>query len=216
MTISYVSSAANAGTSITLPTHQAGDLIVFFVRYSTVGIPLPLSGWFRAAALNASGNSMQVAYKTAASNAETSGTWTNAKQILAITYRHTTAYLQLGLSTQTNATTATTITYPANATVADSTWFIGFGSCISGTTPDVDTNFDLAPSGMTNRVSQWTVSTGEMTIHDTNSNVASWSSTNRTNDTSIRYNNFVIPILVGATKSTGGFRPVNIRGGADQ
>lgn len=205
MTVSFVGATSAEATSLTLPAHQAGDLIVIYAR-GLSGAPTPPtlpSGWVQIQRFSLSTNSVSVCWKIASSSAETSGTWTNAEQLMALVYRHTTNYLGLGLSAASSGTNATSIIYPTLTTYPASGWVLGLGSAKNDS--NLNTNFDLAPSGMTNRHSAFGATYAyEVVAHDTNANVASWSNTTRTNDSAVRYATVTVPIVVLNTKAAAG------------
>lgn len=205
MTVSFVGAASAEATSLTLPAHQAGDLIVMYGR-GPAGLPTPPtlpSGWVQIQRFSASSNNVAVCWRIASSSAETSGTWTNAEQLMALVYRHTTNYLGLGLSAVTNGTITTSITYPALTAYPTSGWVLGLGSAKNDS--NLNTNFDLPPSGMTNRHSAFgSTYAFEVVAHDTNANVASWSSTTRTNDLAVRFATVTVPIVVLNAKAAAG------------
>jgi hypothetical protein len=228
MTISYVGSAAAEATSVTLPAHQAGDLIVLFAwNGGSLTIPTVPSGWLiiRNWARNPGANRAGViAYKMAASASETSGTWTNAAMVGVAIYRDDANILALGgdaLGTDINSTGFTYQALPVNTNTtaafgkmrSASGWLIGIGGANVN-----DQSLETPPSGMTNRLNLAGASTNEISIHDTNSNVSSWASTNVTLASTTVGSSCVLEIFdTGIPKSSGGgFRAVNIRGGSDQ
>ena len=84
---SFVGAAQASGTTITLPAHQAGDIIVMWATSVINTITQP-SGWTgTAVAGGQSVGSGILAYKIAASSSEVSGTWTNAKALMVAVYR---------------------------------------------------------------------------------------------------------------------------------
>lgn len=187
-----------------MPTHQAGDLLIFFAANAGgTTVPTVPSGWFTIATHSASGRGAVLAWKTAASASETSGTWTNATSVACWAGRDDVNYLVPGSVSRSNGATTTTVAYAAammlGKTGAGEAWFVGFGICNSNST-----DFDAAPSGMTNRVSLAGAGASEITAHDTNAVTASWSVTNRTNSSAVSYITFVcevydseIPISAG-------------------
>ena len=205
MTVSFVGAASAEATSLTLPAHQAGDLIVMYARgLSAAPTPPTLpSGWLQIQRFSLSLNSVALCWKIASNNAEVSGTWTNAQQLMAVVYRHSTNYIGLGLSTSTNGTNATSISYPALVAFPDSGWVVGVGSGRNDSF--LDTDFDLPPAGMTNRHAAFGATYFfEIVAHDTNANVASWAGATRTNNQPIRYATITAPIVVLNTKTAGG------------
>lgn len=82
-----VSGVESAGaTSVTLPAHSFGDIIIVFAyRDGNVTQPTLPAGF--TAISNAAGanvNSSTLGYKIAANSSETSGTWANASAIMAV------------------------------------------------------------------------------------------------------------------------------------
>jgi hypothetical protein len=105
-------SGANAGTTVTIPTHTTGDLILIIAYRTAVTAPSLPGGYTDAC--NASGNStsMRVGYKEAASGSETSGTWTNATHLIVHVYRGWDNAVAPACTTLGNSG-STTLRYPA-------------------------------------------------------------------------------------------------------
>lgn len=171
--LTYVSSATGV-TSVTMPTHQAGDLLVGFAyrdgNNSAPSIPTAENWRVWGSGSGANTNSSIVGYKVAASSSEASGTWTNATGVSVHVYRNHAGY---GANADTGAA-STTVTYPAlTLQVTDgSSWVAGFAGHRS-----VDTDLQNPPSGMVSR-STFVNATNEIAGHDTNGGVSSWSDTN--------------------------------------
>lgn len=171
--LTYVSSATGV-TSVTMPTHQAGDLLVGFAyrdgNNSAPSIPTAENWRVWGSGSGANTNSSIIGYKVAASSSEASGTWTNATGVSVHVYRNHAGY---GANADTGAA-STTVTYPAlTLQVTDgSSWVAGFAGHRS-----VDTDLQNPPSGMVSR-STFVNATNEIAGHDTNGGVSSWSDTN--------------------------------------
>jgi hypothetical protein len=219
MAISYVGAASDNGDTVTLPTHQAGDLIVLFVyRTTSSTAPTPVTGWLLKTSDSSGANALLVAFKIANSNSETAGTWTNATQIGAAVYRSD-KILQLCRFSVFGATVGSggNVTYSAISPGTDVSdkWHIAVVGHRA-----IDTDIEVAPGAMTNRTNVVGASAGELAIHDTNGNSASWSATSYTltSGTSTNVRTAVLELVesVYPVSSGGGFRAVNIRGGADQ
>ncbi len=86
--ISRVGSATAAATTITLPTHASGDVIVMIAHRQNTTPPSVPGGWTTIDSSGASSISMVLAWLLADSASETSGTWTNAQRLIAIVYRN--------------------------------------------------------------------------------------------------------------------------------
>lgn len=94
MAISFVGvTAAVEATSIALPTHQAGDLIVLAIANESANSITPASGWSIGAYRGTSSKSLIIAVKTAMSDAEVSDTWSDATLMSAAVYRGSENYL---------------------------------------------------------------------------------------------------------------------------
>jgi len=124
MSISFIAGTSTEATSVTLPSHQAGDLIVMWVYKSSAGTrPVMVAGWFCATMRTAASQAACLVWKIAASASEVSGTWTNAEIIAAATYRDSANYLVIGginaaaatATTVVATTSVTTPLYTANA-----------------------------------------------------------------------------------------------------
>jgi hypothetical protein len=173
--ISFIGSAGGTD-SATVPTHQAGDLIIVsaFINASASVPRYPdESGWSPIHCFTGSSASFMIAYKFAASSSEVTGTWSNAGEMIVAVYRNVDAISPVGSSARTNAI-STTVTYPA-LTMHNSTgtsWVVGIAGHRS-----LNTALETAPTGMINRIVQNSGS-AEIAHHDTNNTVSSWSSTN--------------------------------------
>ena len=92
MAISVQSSASAASTSLTLPSHQAGDLLVMMVaRMTQASITVP-SGWRRYGGRSGGHGHNMLAAKRAGSSSETSGTWTGAEGLICAVLRDSDSY----------------------------------------------------------------------------------------------------------------------------
>lgn len=213
MTVSFVGAASAEATSLTLPTHQAGDLLVMWVLRSANDAPVIPSPWLhhQTRTSGTGGNrGVGIAWRVAQSSAETSGTWTNAFLLACSVYRHTTQILSLGFASNSFGTGTANVTYPGLATRGSNTnttklqdassWLIGFCSLVENTS-----NGTTAPTGMTNRTAL-NGSTGyAVAIHDTAANVASWNATNFVANQNVTHGNFTAEIIAtGGLKSAGG------------
>lgn len=169
MSISFVGAQGAAGTTVTIPAHQVGDMILIFAYRdgSNTAPTTPSPGgtvptWTAISSAGASTNSANFRYAVATTTTTTSGTWTNATEIICLVYRGTKRVGANGAATGAS----TIISYPALTLqrTDGSSWVVG---CAGHRTA---TNVELAPTGMTNRVSSGTEAAG----HDTNGVVSSW------------------------------------------
>jgi hypothetical protein len=148
-TISRIGVANSATTTVTVPAHAVGDLILIFA-YETGSATVPTVpagytslGNFSNGGSPSSRHAGVLGYKIATATNDTSGTWTGATNLVCMVYR--------GCATPTsgdvvlNSGSSASIDYPA-LTVSDHTnsWVAAFvGTASSGGT--------TAPTGLTNR-----------------------------------------------------------------
>jgi len=118
--VSVQGQATAASTTVTLPTHQVGDLIIIVARRaSNTAATIPsTSGTVPAwtTVYNATGaNTLShvVAYTIATASNHTSGTWTNANHLVALVLRNPNgAGFTIGGSGSQSNSASTTITMP--------------------------------------------------------------------------------------------------------
>lgn len=172
MAISRISSATGTTSIASMPTHQAGDLLLAFAfRDGSTSAPTRPSGWTNIASSGGNTCSICCAYKVAASGSETSGTWTSATSLIIVVYRgQRSAGTPIGAFAHTGGA-STSITYPAITLwhTTGSSWVSGFAGHRSA-----NVAIETAPSGMTN-VTSVSDATDEAAAHDTNAAVSSWS-----------------------------------------
>lgn len=203
MAISYISNASAEATTLTMPTHVAGDLLLMAAyRHNSATAPTLPSGWLLVSTGGGGTNSLLVAGKIASSASETSGTWTNATHLACAVYREATL-LHIGTTALAGGVSSASINYPAispDRSFGD-TWYVGIGGHRAN-----DSDINLAPTGMTNRLNLIGATNGELVIHDTNGAVSSWASTNVTNtvSTTTGYRTAVCEIVdLGVAMSAG-------------
>jgi len=143
--ISLVGSAAASATTVTIPAHQAGDLLVVFAFNSAAATaPTLPSGWTNGAngAANTCGG--RVGYRIATASGTTSGTWTNANRLIVMVYRGNNA-LSVGQVAGGNGT-GTSVTLTALASMQG----VGRNKVVSFAGHRTATTF-TDPSGLTRR-----------------------------------------------------------------
>jgi len=168
MAIEYIGSASGV-SSAGLPAHQAGDLLLAFAyRDGNNNTPSQPAGWTAvSSAGGANSNSARLAYKFAASDAETSGSWTNATSLIVHIYRGVASVGAEAFATGSS----TTVTYPdLLLEVGDaSSWVAAFAGHRS-----TNTALETEPAGLFIRESVLD-STDEACGFDTNGGVSQWS-----------------------------------------
>lgn len=179
MAITRVGIETASATTVTVPAHEVGDLILIWaLRGGSTTAPTLPAGYSpiqTESESTATSCSARLGYKIATSTSDASGTWTNASELLCHVYRASSGYaLRIGQSAVSKSTTAE-VTYPA-LTLADSfsgnSWIVGFVGAGNKTQA-----ISSAPSGMMNE-SSVTGATYSAAGQDTNEGVSSWPSTN--------------------------------------
>lgn len=172
-TITFVASNASAGTSITIPAHNVGDLlIVFAYRDGNASAPTVPAGWTTISTSGgANANSSALAYRVATGSDSGAG-WSNATELIVHVYRGQNAS-PIGADNR-QAGSGTTVAYPSLTLNVNngSSWVIGFAGHRS-----TNTNLQNSPALMTQRSTR-VDATAEVSGHDTNSGVTSWNATN--------------------------------------
>jgi hypothetical protein len=200
MAISFIGQASSATTTVTLPSHQAGDLILIAAfRENATPASIPSS---YTSILSSSANTMGIAvgWRLAAGSSETSGTWTNATLLMCHVYCGVNPIIPIGGNVATGGS-STTLTYGGiTMTVSDGTsWVVGFGAHRS-----TNTSILTAPSGMTNtsRAKQSANENSDGAGFDTNGGVSSWSSqTAAVGGTTSGWRTGVIELIAGPVRT---------------
>lgn len=218
MTVSFVGAASAEATSLTLPAHQAGDLLILFVLRNGSTSPItPPAGWIVAgtAAFGAATAGLQTVFKIAASSAETSGTWTSASLIGCVVYRDDADYLTLTApSGSRNAVVSTSVIFAQKASYTTATVpgnvsdrmfrATGWVAAIAATTSSTVTTGGT-PSGMTSRLTATGAAANGLYSFDTNAAVASFSQATTTAASNIAYVTHTFEILdTGIAKAAAG------------
>lgn len=167
----YVASASGT-TTLVLPAHQPGDLLVAFLfRDGSTTAPVTPAGWTSAATGTGTTCSYRLVWKKATTSAESPGAATTATSTIVSCYRPGPGYvLSMGATAQGNGA-STSLTYQSLSMQAtDGTSrvaaFAGHRS--------VNTALENPPAGMVLRHSV-VDATDEASAFDTNGGVSSWS-----------------------------------------
>lgn len=174
---SYVGWAAGNNT-VTMPTHQAGDLLIAFASNEVVStVPTLPAGWTSITTSNANSFGTVVAYQVATSSGTASGTWTSATGLLVMVYRPTAGYkLAIGgygfLANASGISMAYPAISPLLTPVTGSSWVVRMAAH-----KDTTTALETPPTGYTNRASA-IVSAQEIAGHDSNGVVSSAAQSN--------------------------------------
>lgn len=221
MSISRISSATANANTVTIGTHAANDLLLIFAyRDNSNTAPTLPSGWYSLHAQGSTSFSGIIGWKRAASAAETSGTWTNATTLHALVYRPGTdkivVPLFFAISTGTSVSPSVLLqpagTFPTNQ---DDFWVGGWIAMRNSSN-----NLQSATwTGLSNVTSSTDSSTWQVVVNDSNATrTTAWATQTATVTNSAAWRTVTFGLIEVPTQSagSGGFRPVNIRGGADQ
>jgi hypothetical protein len=199
--------SATGTTTAAIPAHLPGDLIVIFAfRSGNTTAPSLGAGYTSVGTKAGTTCGSRVGYKIATSTSDTSGTWTNASQVVAVVYRGNGKKIQIGNSVSNKGTT-NTLNYAAQTLMETNgtsvvTGFVGHMS--------TDQNLTTPPAGMTNFAS--IVGTASAASADTTYGVKTWPSTNVTlTGTASSWISWIIEI-VNPIQYPGGWDIQNIFG----
>jgi hypothetical protein len=209
--ISRVGSASAQATTITIPTHQSGDLILIVATRNNSAAATVPSGWVTLSNIGSGGISFAIGWKLAKSSSETSGTWTNASAIHCAVYRGSAGVLAFSTASTITTATSATVQYGAlanyRAGVLDN-WYVGTAFQLNSTN-----SLETAPTGMTNVNVESSAGNWKSVLHDTNaSQLSNWASTNVAVTTSATWRAAVLQLFEFDGPAFGGgggifFRP---------
>jgi hypothetical protein len=173
-TVAIVDVAFAAATALTIPSHQAGDLLCAFAyrgtNNSAVTVP---SGWSPAGFSNGNAQRSQLAWIQATGASHTSGTWTNAEMLMVAVLRCDGHVIVPRLTTANSSASTTSVVYAAltgTSEMSDTNYVLSLVG-VNSSSGNAQT---LAPSGSTNAGSG--ASDGNaIGIHRTNAAVSSFS-----------------------------------------
>ena len=166
------SGSATGADSATLPTHATGDLILIYAFRDSNDTSITLPAGYTSIADGGTGNSShRIGYKIATSAAETSGTWTNSQDLIAVVYTSAgTLGIGSAFSQRLNEFSALVYYDTFTLDVTDGTsWVVGANGN-RGSAADTS----IAPASMTNRAQHLNGTASESGLHDTNGGVTAW------------------------------------------
>lgn len=192
MSISLISSDSALASSLTLPTHDAGDVILISARRIGSATPASLpAGWTNVNTAVFGTTTIRMGYLIAASSGESSGTWTNASIVMAAVYRGASG---VGGNATASGTDAAAANVPAvTLTVGDGTSWVHTG--ISYLSAPAANNASI--TGMT-PILYGVVGTPRGEIQDTNGGVSSWSSAGFANGSGIDWACVAVELVAAA------------------
>lgn len=154
LSLTHVASASAAATSVAIPAHMVGDVLVVTCRRANTTPPsIPSAGgtvpaWVTVESYGADALSLTTVMFVATATDTTTGTFTNAGQIIVTVLRPNKA-VTLGARSAGNGASTETIVYPALTRDTSD------GICVrAATRAAVDSEVGNAPTGWTNRATQ--------------------------------------------------------------
>lgn len=178
--ITFVGANSASGTSVTIPAHQAGDLIIMFAYRDGNTTPPSLTTdstntWTSINFGGGSTNSSRLAYTIATNSSTTSGSWPLSTEMAVQVFRGQKATNPIG-DNRTGSGASNTVTYPVLPALNTSgtSWVVGFAGH-----RNLDTSLETPPTGMLNRTNHLGA-LAEVAGHSTPSGVSSWAATNVT------------------------------------
>lgn len=118
MPVALIGSNQNAGTTVTIPTHQAGDLLLVFAYRTGTNAQAALpANWTNVHNTGLNSNSIRIGYRIAPSSGTASGTWTSANHLHVAVFRGQSTTNPIGALATVTGGTGTTITIPAITTL---------------------------------------------------------------------------------------------------
>ena len=216
MAISRIGQATAQSSTITIPgTYAAGDLMVIVgTRANTTPATIP-SGWVALATNGANGVSIVGACKYAQSASESAPTFTNAGILLCAVYRSSLGVVIPSMGVSAQGATSATINYGSLASYragVDANWYLAFAAQLN-----TANSLETAPTGATN-VNFDSITGLKVALHESGNQLSNWAPSSPVLANSAAYRSASVQIaeMAYTFPSGGGFRPVNIRGGADQ
>lgn len=218
MSITYVGAAQAAASSLTLPSHQAGDLLLLHVgREGSATAPTPVNDWVLISSTSTTNIIVQLWAKVANSASEVSGTWTNASFMGCIALRSSSSLVvRPGQALATGSTVgsggATAWNSILESPSTGDRWVI-----LTIQHRSNDTDIETPPSGFTNRCGIAGGAAGEFAMHDSNGDSAATTATrNLTAGTSAAQRNIICEVIETQQPLSSGGGAVgrrNMRGG---
>ena len=219
MTIALQGNGSALSDSISIPSHLVRDTIVIHaMNHASATLPVkPDTSWITSYSASVAGGSVLTAYKHAQSNAETSGTWTNADHLFVTVWRggSNTVVVPEFVSANTGATV--TPNYPAQPAGSFKTDAANIALLAYVLNSNIS-NTLLPPGATTDLQSATDSSTWQAKQYYQLSRTTSWASTNVTQATSAFWRTLMLTLVESDIYgiSSGGifFRP-GMNGGLD-
>ena len=169
--ITYIGEATGTA-SATLPTHQAGDLIIGFAfRDGSTTLPSVPAGWTSIDTAAANTCSARITYRVATAPGTSTGNWINATTVIFLVYRGVNITNIINIDTESTGS-GTTVTYNANGFWQGLSRLVAFAGHRS-----TDTALGTAPGTLTLIVNPVDATDEGAAFESTVDNFGNWTST---------------------------------------
>jgi hypothetical protein len=222
MTIALRSQQTAFSNTLTMPTHSTGDLLLAFATRDNNATPPTLpTGWDALFSIGSGTGAVLMGYKYAQSNSETFGTWTNATHVAAFAWYGAANTIVWPWLLSTNTATSGTMTWLAQTTGTFRTGSEDNVLVAWGHNRSITNNLAQTLGALTNTFIDSDGASYQVGVKHQLARTTAWTSTSLAMATSVFYRTAMLCLTeqtgYGFTGgSSGGFRQVNIRGGADQ
>lgn len=206
--------------TLTMPTHATGDLLLACAANdNSTTQPTTPAGWISVGGVGNNSIGLSFGYKYAQSNAETFGTWTNADHVSVTCWYGSSNTIVWPWFISTNGATSVSMNWGAQTagtfrTGSEDNVLFAYGHNRSSTN-----NLAQTLGALTNLFEQGDGANYQVCAKYQLARTTAWASTTLTMATSVAWRTFMFCLTeqtgYGFTGG-GGFRQVNIRGGADQ
>lgn len=200
--ISRIQAVSANANNVAITSTTSGDLIIVFAYFAgTATQPTLAAGFTNIANQAGTAQACRIGYKISAGGDTSSGTWTNATQVVCHVYRGTaTSAAAIGAFIAVQAGNSTSLSYAALTlqTTSGTSWVAGFGGASSATAGMNGTPTGTAPN-LGNRTSQ-TLCNGM----DTGTGVTGFTAQTLTVTTTGRWQTFTVELKVPSL-NTGNF-----------
>jgi hypothetical protein len=213
MALQFIGAAAALAGSVTLPAHQAGDMIIV-CAFKTDGDGNPPglasgAGYTSLADGGADVDKWRVGYKIAASSSEVSGGWANATGVIAHVYRGTDVAPGNYQGNGGDPINGIKYGFPSGAdldTINSRSWVVAFAVSRQINNPMQD-----PPTGMLNRTNVLQAGLDELASHDTNGGVNDYVGNTVTGSgSSTVYRTVIVEIPEEVKTGAGSFTESNV------
>lgn len=192
--ITFVGEATGT-TSATLPTHQAGDLILAFAFNDGTNLPPSSVGYTQIDSFSGSSVAASVSYRVATAPGTSGGIFLFATTVIYLVYRGVDVWSGILLNDKRSSSSSTTVTYPSNRFWQGLSRLVAFSGHRS-----TDTALGDPPGDLTLIVNPEDATDEAAAFHSTVDDYGVWNSTNvSVGGTSSNWVSYVLRLRVPIT-----------------